>query len=347
MRPMILSLAAAASTVALTQIASAADLGQPIDGAPPPPPALVYSWTGLYAGVNAGLGWENTINNAAIPIFCNPIDTTCPAWAGSAAAVVPQKFDTHPLGFIGGGQIGYNLQFASAWVAGIEADFQGANIKGDAIVPNAEPIPSAIPGTVTNTGTGSQKLDWLGTVRGRVGWLPVNPLLLYATGGLAYGHVQTAVSFHNQTFSAFCGCFTTDGSVSASDTTTRAGWTVGGGLEWMIAPNWSLKGEYLYYDLGRVTLNSVLDQNGVPGNVLFTAVAIRSEAFFHGSIARVGLNYRFSPATDPGQQPAYEPPPPLPEPVYDRTGFYAGLNAGGGWENTINNTATTGFCNIV
>jgi outer membrane immunogenic protein len=98
MRRMILSLSAAASTIALTQIASAADLERPIYKAPPPPPLPVYSWTGLYAGVNAGFGWENTINNAATPIFCNPKDPTCPTWAGSAAAAVPQKFGTHPLG---------------------------------------------------------------------------------------------------------------------------------------------------------------------------------------------------------------------------------------------------------
>ncbi len=271
MRRLSIAVIAAASTVAFNQIAAAADLPVKAPRDPPPPRPPVYSWTGLYAGVNAGFGWENTINNTATPIFCNPVQPQCPGWADTAAAAVPQKFDTHPLGFIGGGQIGYNFQFASAWVAGVEADFQGANIKGNAIVPNAVPLSFPFV-TVTDTGTGSQKLDWLGTVRGRVGWLPANPLLLYATGGLAYGHVQTAVSFHNQTFLApFCQCFTTDGSVSASDTTIRAGWTVGGGLEWMVAPNWSLKGEYLYYDLGTVSIDQRLVTTFGPGFIAHMA----------------------------------------------------------------------------
>jgi outer membrane immunogenic protein len=153
--------------------------------APPPPPVL--SWNGFYAGLNAGYGWGNNdgINNDVTSIFCNPLLGGCaPNVATNAiTAAIPGVFDTSPKGFIGGGQIGYNWQWSPQFVWGIEADFQGADIKGDATVANTVAIVGFAPSTVTVTGTGSQKLNFLGTVRGRLGWLAVPQLLIYGTGG--------------------------------------------------------------------------------------------------------------------------------------------------------------------
>ena len=70
-------------------------------------------------------------------------------------------------------------------MVGIEADFQGTNIKGDASGANTLVVAGFPDNPVAVSGTGSQKIDWFGTLRGRVGWVPVNPLLVYATGGLA------------------------------------------------------------------------------------------------------------------------------------------------------------------
>lgn len=103
------------------------------DKAAPLPPALVpvASWTGFYAGVNAGGGWgTKQINNSVINNPC-PVNFFCFA-TGASNAVLPGQFATHPHGFIGGGQIGYNYQLAPNWVAGIETDFQGANLRGKA-----------------------------------------------------------------------------------------------------------------------------------------------------------------------------------------------------------------------
>jgi outer membrane immunogenic protein len=230
--------------------------------APPPAPAPTYSWTGFYAGLNAGDGWgSNTIDNSFTPGAC-----TGPGANPSGCALVfpflitplPGQFDIHSDGFIGGGQVGYNYQ-SGAFVWGIETDFQGANIKGNASTTGSllVPPPFVAGSLVTTAATGSERIDWFGTLRGRLGWVPTPPLLVYATGGLAYAHVQTGAAFSLQTFDPGAGQ-TGSGSTALFQSETRTGWTVGGGLEWMIAPQWSVRGEYLYYDLGTVTLNQTL-----------------------------------------------------------------------------------------
>jgi outer membrane immunogenic protein len=289
MRRLTVAAVAAVSTIVLTQTASAADLPRKAPVYMPPLPPL-YSWTGWYVGLNAGGGWGNNgaIDNTLISSACSiAFPGACAATVPVMNANIPGQFDTHQSGFIGGGQIGYNWQFAPAWVAGIEADFQGANIKGDA---NFASGSLAIPGftnILTLSGTGSQKLDWFGTLRGRLGWLATPQFLIYGTGGLAYGHVQTDVAFAGHITS---NTVPFDGSTAVSRSDTRVGWTVGGGLEWMFAPQWSVKGEYLYYDLGKVTLNQTLTLVR-PGD--FISANVSSEGHYRGNIARLGVNYRF------------------------------------------------------
>ena len=137
-----------------------------------------------------------------------------------------------PGGVLGGAQIGYNYQFGQ-FVIGAETDFQGTSISGqrqqlplDALqVPLSAAANSYLTpiGAITGANT---SLSWFGTVRGRVGYLIMPTLLIYGTGGFAYGQVD-AFGFSN----------------------TATGWTAGGGAEWMFAPNWSAKVEYLYVDL--------------------------------------------------------------------------------------------------
>ena len=276
--------------VALTQIASAADLPRKAPAYQPPPPP-VLSWAGWYVGLNAGWGWGHNdgIENSVVSTFCDPTINSCNpnSLTNAMSAAVPLKFDTSPDGFIGGGQIGYNFQMTPGWLVGVEADFQGADIHGDASATNTTNV-AGFATTVTIAGTASQKLNFLGTLRGRLGWTPTAPLLLYVTGGLAYGHVETNVSFSEHLTACVCG---PDPFSSVSNDEWRAGWTVGGGLEWMFAPHWSVKGEYLYYDLGHQTLDSALSQ--VVSDIKHANIGISSEATFKGSIARVGVNYHF------------------------------------------------------
>jgi outer membrane immunogenic protein len=255
--------------------------------------AVVSEWTGFYIGLSAGGGFGlGGINNNLTSAFCF-VGAGCDQASAAATATVPGKFATHPSGFIGGGQIGYNYQMG--WfVWGVEADFSGADISGSdsktvtATVVDTSTMPAT---TIVNTisATANQKLDWFGTLRGRVGFVPFTPLLVYATGGLAYGHVSTDTTLsETATVPGVCTCSATS---TASTSSTQFGWTGGGGVEWMFAPHWSLKAEFLYYDLRTVSTNMTLVQ--LNGGVPFTTIGIGSTANVRGDIARGGINYRF------------------------------------------------------
>ncbi len=152
-------------------------------------------------------------------------------------------------GFIGGAQIGYNWQgMGSPWVVGLEADFQGSTQRASSIV-----------GTTSVT----SRLPWFGTVRGRLGYA-FDRAMIYATGGLAFQNVRISA-----TDPAF-------GTISGNS--TKAGWTLGGGVEWALWDRWTAKAEYLYLRTNNHTINT-------------PAFIAGGDASNH--IVRAGLNYRF------------------------------------------------------
>jgi outer membrane immunogenic protein len=213
------------ATVAASS-AIAADL--PYRKAPPAyiPPPPVMTWTGFYAGLNLGGGWSaNSINRNNLTPYTDTVAGGLWLLPGSANG------GSNAGGVVGGGQIGYNLQMAS-FVFGAEADFQGTSMRSGgnaawALYPS--PVtPGGILAPLAPAGNTGVALNWFGTVRGRAGYLITPTLLLYGTGGFAYGGVQ--------------GQFT-------GYSNTRTGWTAGGGVEWMFLPNWSAKAEYLFTDL--------------------------------------------------------------------------------------------------
>ena len=122
----------------------------------------------------------------------------------------------------------------------------------------------------------------LGNDRVRIGYLISPTFLAYGTGGLAYGDTRVSVAIAQ-----------TGGASFGSFNKTLAGWSAGGGVEWLISPNWSLKVEYLYYDLGRVTFNMSPLVNSV-GGVPVTVGAPSASTRFNGNIVRAGLNYHFN-----------------------------------------------------
>lgn len=182
-------------------------------------------------------------------------------------------------GVVGGGQAGYNWQLGT-WLFGLETDIQGSGERGSSDV-------CLVAAFATGTGlfTANYKLDWFGTARGRIGILPTDRVLLYATGGLAYGGVSATAPL-----------------IPLSWGSTRAGWTVGAGAEAAIDHNWSIKLEYLYMDLGNVggsstTATNVVTQLGVPvrfNTVTTTALTSAFNSRFTDNILRVGVNYRFN-----------------------------------------------------
>jgi outer membrane immunogenic protein len=272
---------------------------------PPPPPPM---WTGFYVGLNAGYTWANS-NQQTIGV--GPVAAT-PTWASVPANLQTSYLATFATvasasgvnggnngGFIGGGQIGYNWQFYNSLVAGLEADIQGvANNSGTRSFSRAALVPGGIG---TDEGFISAQsvrgnLQYIGTVRGRLGWLFTPTLLLYGTGGLAYGGVtlnSAALVAPTGTLANFAGAAV--GGVNFSN--TQVGWTAGGGLEWMFWPNWSAKVEYLYYDLGSVTQNFSLASGTGPFNGDPNAAAIfggQVRARINGNLVRAGVNYHFN-----------------------------------------------------
>lgn len=226
--------------------AAAADL--PVKAPPPiaPPP---FSWTGFYLGASAGIISQGT--TAFTDIF------------GSSGGVdFSNSFGITGFGFIGGGNVGYNYQFPSNWVIGIEADISGTSLNN-----SADPF--------FGVATFSSRLDALATVRARLGYA-FDRALLYATGGWAVGHVKNSV-----TSPFFCGKGTT---CLFSSEKWKSGWTAGGGLEYALSRNtWTVRVEALYVDLGKTTIDAPNVGNS----------GCRFGFKNHYLIGRLGLNYKF------------------------------------------------------
>lgn len=252
------------ASFAAIQSANAADLALK---APPAP--VWYDWTGFYVGLNAGYSWGKS--STTYDVVGLPLNSTSQSMNGG----------------LGGGQIGYNWQFNRNWLFGLEADIQGTGQRGTAVLPTVVFVPPpgalALPNT-TSTASLAQKLPWFGTVRARVGIEPTDHWLLYVTGGLAYGEVKSTAAV--TTSVAFPGGPVIGGAAAtATVNTTRAGWTVGGGVEGVISGPWTAKLEYLYMDLG--TLNNAFLGIGP------TFPAIGTSSHVTDNILRVGVNYRF------------------------------------------------------
>ncbi len=293
----IISSLAAISLAVSTGSALAADL--PSLKAPPmvvPPPPL---WTGFYFGANVrGIFDASTgASISAAPLFN---DTTgaalgAPSYFGTAsAASIASNASLSNAGVIGGGQIGYNWQFNNSFLAGLEADIQGTTLSSNASASGAATEPST-GSLVSTTANLTKSLSYLGTVRGRLGFLVTPTLLVFGSGGLAYGGMNfTAGLFQTSSNPNF-----PSSAVSADYNDARIGWTAGGGLEWMFHPNWSAKVEYLYYDLGTASAANVLSAAVPAGNLLYGSY-YQTSTHFNGHVARVGVNYHFqwfAPAT--------------------------------------------------
>jgi outer membrane immunogenic protein len=289
--------------------AFAADLptrkGPPIAPVYVPPP---FTWTGFYVGVNAGGAW---LNNQRNDNFGFPFVGAVPV--GGTFVPVASSGGSNNGGFTGGVQAGYNYQFGlgSGFVLGAEADIDWADINrhhNNGILFGSFTLPQ-FPGTLFTpsniaTTTHSSSNQYLGTVRLRAGYA-WDRFLVYATGGLAYGG-----SFGNNNIGGAILATTVPGGVvpltggainvtpgniqtvipngiGTRSSSTRAGWTVGGGVEYAFTPNWTVKAEYLFEDYGHI--------HSAPGFVLpGVATAFNnSNRDIQVNVVRVGLNYKF------------------------------------------------------
>jgi outer membrane immunogenic protein len=267
------ALLATVAVIGFASIASAADMPTKTPVYKAAPAIMAPGWAGWYIGVNAGwVGSGRNISNTGTDNNGGGLG------AMLAAGAIPASVSLNNNGFIGGAQIGYNWQVAN-WVYGLEADFDGASAKSSttAVFPGSSVF---FPLSTTY----NRQLDWLATFRGRIGITAAPAFLLYATGGLAVGNTKIGNAF---ICAACVPPASTEPSTVNQTSNTSAGWTVGAGLEWMFAPQWSLKAEYLYVDLGSHS-STITFTYGAPNTSTLTSTVRDTE-----NVVRGGINYHF------------------------------------------------------
>jgi outer membrane immunogenic protein len=232
--------------------ASAADMS--VKARPVAPPIVAYNWTGCYVGGNVGGGWHRIEQTGVSPV------------AGAPFVPPINLGASEDSDFIGGAQVGCDYQFAGKFVVGVQGmfDFGNINSRNNLLDPRTA-------GFFQQTRT---RDIFTGTAR--VGYLFTPQVLGYVKGGGAWTRARTEI------YGTAPAIF-----LSESASTDRSGWTVGGGIEWMFAPNWSVFAEYNYMDFGRENINFIAG----PGTVgLPTVNSTRLEM----QTALVGVNYKFN-----------------------------------------------------
>ncbi len=253
-------------------------------------PTATLPWTGFFVGINGGYGWAHS---AVYPVADDPAAAagTC-GGVGHGTCIPSEGFLLH--GGTAGGQIGYDWQINPIWLTGIEADYQWADFRSGVTSPFH----------LGNVGITSmlvnETVQSFGTLRVRMGVIPVNALLLYGTAGLAYGQVKanfsvpnpniaTASSLSSGGFSYSCidggpACF------AGSSSNSEVGWTIGGGSEVRLTNNLSFMTEVLYVQLG-APHGTAVAESVVPGTAASSFTASFSSVRL--IVAHGGFNYRF------------------------------------------------------
>jgi outer membrane immunogenic protein len=247
---------------ALTMPAAAADLAPYYKG----PVTAPWSWTGVYFGGDVG------------GAFTNESASWSPLPSSAAFGTFPSSGDVGGSGFAGGFFAGYNYQFSPSFVAGIEGDWTGMRAGGAFNQPWAfNPGGGVTPNTAT---TMSSEVEWAASLRGRLGYLIWPNLLIYGTGGAAWGKVQYGAS----------AIRTSNGySAGAAFTDTENGWVAGGGVEWAPFTGFGLlfRVEYLYYDFSSAQNVIAPGTNfpAFPSGFSWTSPTM--------SVVRFGMSYKF------------------------------------------------------
>ncbi|MDX8412301.1 MAG: porin family protein [Mariprofundaceae bacterium] len=226
-------------------------------------PVKAANWAGSYIGANVGYGWGSADTDIRLLPSVAPTDAR------------PITIKPSVNGAVAGGQVGYNWQNGN-WVYGVEADESWSGMSDTAM----SPIILNNGGTISPAAgyTAQQEINSFGTLRGRIGQDIGGDVLLYGTGGLAWGQVKTNVNTDSRPTGTI--------QYPASQSKTKTGWTVGAGAEWAFSPPYSVKIEYLYVDLGE---QSVIG-NPVPLNPPFQALY---EWQANAHIVRAGINFLF------------------------------------------------------
>jgi outer membrane immunogenic protein len=291
-------LLAGIALVALAAPAAAADM--PLKA---PAPVAIDIWTGGYVGANVGYDWgSDRVDSVGSPGNCSSTGLGCTGgttpnyFSGISAQAATFNANVSHSGLIYGGQAGHNwlvhnLFWTSDGVLGVEVDFQGKSDSHSNTYTST--YPTAFPGLVplNQTATLNEKINTLGTLRGRMGLLWGPNTLVYLTGGLAFASASATATYAQNVTAAGLGPYSATGSVS----TELFGPVVGAGVEWKWTANWSVKAEYLYADLGGMNFNTNALQSGFSGagGGLYSQANVNVQTHVRDNIARVGFNYRF------------------------------------------------------
>jgi outer membrane immunogenic protein len=240
-------------SMALVAFAAAPALAADMNAVPAPidTKAPLYSWTGCYVGANLGGGWSKQDQARIDQIGVGP-----------AAANYGSESDS---AFIGGFQIGCDYQFAGNWVVGAQGQVDGGNMSGSHVLP-------AFPNF-----TMYDKTSAVGSATVRLGYLFAPQVLGYVKGGVA--RARNSDSLFKSVPTSFLS--------ESSGWWNRTGWTVGGGVEWMFAPGWSVFGEYNYMDFGTNTVTFIAAPGLLPVGEHVNVVETTQ-------MALVGVNYKFN-----------------------------------------------------
>jgi outer membrane immunogenic protein len=234
------------------------------------------SWTGCYVGAHLGYSWSSwkdhslpgAVATAANPV-ANPGDPIVFGYNGD--------FDTD--GFAGGFQGGCDRQYGS-FVVGAVLDFSWASQSADSATFAIVPGPVLSPDEVA-----SVELKYFGTARARLGYVyPTFPALFYVTGGLAWARASMSVS--GTAFTPATGTV----PFAVSDTTNFLGWTIGFGVDWRFAPDWTAGLEYLHLDFGDANFRF---GSSFPNITTFEALSPGVNMSLTTDIVRATVNRRF------------------------------------------------------
>lgn len=253
-------------------------------------------WTGYYLGGNAGY-WgsqNNHVSNTGSPSFIN--QAYVPGASNVANALAKMANNSASLnayGFTFGGQAGYNFQFTNAFLLGFNIDFDGITNSNNDVTLHKNIALVDYDENYLGSLTVKQKINYLGTVRARLGFLYNPTFLIYATGGFAYSNVTLDTAWTAQESlgsTVFPGITTQNNSSN-----TLTGWAAGAGIEWLFQPNWSAMLEYTYYSLNDFNVPATLTQinSSLSPPVRWASAATNTALSLSLWNISVGLNYHF------------------------------------------------------
>lgn len=253
----------------------------------------VSPWTGFRVGLEAGYFWSanNVVQNVGLPATENALFLPgSQTMANVLGYLTSHHFSYASSGFLGGLQLGYLSQFSDKLVIGVDADINALGSTHASKYLFSD-VTTTLLGAQYANGSVSKKINYLGFIKGRLGYLLTPRLMGYGLGAFAYGGTRIGTEYtitsSNPLFPPAYG--------EAHASGLLGGWGVGLGGEWLMQPCWSLSAEYIYYNLGPMVTYLTLDQSILTNPAVSLASAkVKTIAKFRDNAFRLGLHYRFA-----------------------------------------------------